>query len=200
MRQKKSYWQVLVVRVDLSQEIESGDETLEIPWADPENPQRRYLDLKAQPGLVELLEECREHPALADFLRRINSPNSPFRTAKCDVWATAELSEDERLDFGLPQKVGGYIDLLFECPEFNARLESQLELGRKLERLLASLRAQAQLEIFVRRCLFHPEERWGYYLSLFLHGYGASHEEAESEWSRALGALGEALIEISRRP
>jgi hypothetical protein len=200
MRQKKSYWQVLVVRVDLSQEIESGDDMLEIPWSDANNPARKYLDLKAQPELIELVEECREQPALASILRTVNSSSSSFRTAKCDVWATTELSEDERLDFGLPQKVGGYIDLLFECPEFNARLESQLELGRKLERLLASLRAQAQLEIFVRRCLFHPEERWGYYLSLFLHGYGASHEEAESEWSRALGALGEALIEISRRP
>ena len=191
---------MLVVRVDLSQELESGDDMLEIPWSCPTNPALRYLDLKAQPELIEFVEECREQPALASILRMVNSSSSSFRTAKCDVWATTELAEDERLDFGLPQKVGSYIDLLFECPEFNARLESQLELGRKLERLLASLRAQAQLEIFVRRCLFHPEERWGFYLTLYTHGYGRTPEEAEREWSRALGAVGEALIEISRRP
>ncbi len=185
------------LRVDLHQEIEPGDATLEIPWSDPVNPHRSYLDLKAQPELGELVEECRDHPALADFLRQVNSSRSPFRTAKCDVWATTELAEDERRDFDLPQKVGSYVDLLFDSAPSSSRLETQLELGAYLERRLAGLRVQAQLDICVRRCLFHPEERWGYYLTLFTHAYGTSREEAAREWARALAAQGQALEEIT---
>lgn len=181
------------MRVDLHQEIDPADDSLEIPWSDPDNPQRKYLDLKAQPELIELVEECREHPALADFLRQINSSNSPFRTAKCDVWATTDLAEDERRDFNLPQKVGSYVDLLFDSASSSSRLETQLELGAYLVRRLAGLRVAAQLEICVRRCWFHDGDRRGYYLTLFLNGYGSSHEEAVAEWGRALAAVGAAL-------
>lgn len=185
------------MRVDLNQEIDPGDETLEIPWSDPDNPQRRYLDLKAQPELVELVEECREHPGLATFLSQVNSARSPFRTAKCDAWATTELAKNECQDFDLPHKVGSYVDLLFDSAPHSSRLETQLELGASLERRLAGLRVAAQLEICVRRCWFQAEDRWGFYLTLFLHGYGSSHEEAVGEWSRALDALGAALEAVN---
>ena len=185
------------MRVDLNQELNPGDDTLEIPWSDPANPQRRYVDLKAQPELVEFVEECREHPALADFLRQVNSSRSPFRTAKCDVWATTDLAEEECRDFDLPQKVGSYVDLLFDSAPSSSRLETQLELGAHLECRLAGLHVQAQLEICVRRCWFQDGDRWGYYLTLFLHGYGSSHEEAVREWGRALAGVQKALGGIS---
>jgi hypothetical protein len=181
------------MRVEIIKEIDPGDDTLEIPWASPEDPQLRYVDLKAHPASLGQLEECRRFPPLADLLRQINSPGSLVRTAKCDAWATTELSEDERLDFQLPFKMASYVDLVFDRPELNATLEHQLRLGEKLRQDLASLRAQAQLEVCVRRCLFRAEERQGYYLTLFTHAYGADPGEAAREWARALEAQGEAL-------
>ncbi|MFB3923747.1 MAG: hypothetical protein ACE145_18640 [Terriglobia bacterium] len=185
------------MRVDLHQEIDRGDETLEIPWFDPDNPQRRYLDLKAQHGLAAEIEECHERPALANFLRQINSSSSAFRTAKCDVWETTDLTEDERRDFGLPYKVGSYVDLLFDSTASASRVEAHLELGAHLERQLAALRVPAELEIALRRCHFVDGDRWVYYLTLFLHGYGSSHEGALAGWGRALEALGSALKNFS---
>jgi len=184
------------VRVEILRELEPDDAKLEIPWSSSGDPSLRYVDLKAFPERIGELDESRRYPVLASFLWEVNSPGSSLRTAKCNVWTTTELSEDERVDFGLPHKVGSYVDLLFDRPELSSQLEPHLELGQKIEDMLQRERLQAQAEICVRQCLFHPEERWGYYLTLFVHGYGATPEEAEGEWTRAIGALGDALIRI----
>ena len=186
------------MRVEIVKEVDPGDATLEIPWANPEDPHLHYVDLKAHPPSSTQLEECHRFPPLADFLRMVNSSASSIRSAKCDAWATSDLAEDERLDFQLPFKMGSYVDLVFDRPELNAVLEHQLQLGEKLRQALASFRAQAQLEVCIRRCLFHPEERWGYYLTIFTHAYGADAEEAAREWARALAAQGDALVKIDQ--
>jgi len=185
-----------LVRVEIVQELDAGDDTLEVPWASPVQPGLRYLDLKAHPEQIDRLEECRKYPALASFLRKVNAADLPFRTAKCDVWSTTDLAEDERVDFELPVKVGSYVDLLFDRPDLNSKLEPHLQLGAKLSEILGPLRVQAQMETCVRRCLFHPEERWGYYVTVFTHAYGASSREAEEEWNHAMDALGNALAGI----
>ena len=185
------------VRTELIEELDAGDATLEIPWASSTEPRLRYIDLKTFPEEIDRLEECRRHPSLAALLRAIHSPGSLFRTAKCDVWTTTRLSEDERIDFKLPFKAGGYVDLLFDRVRLNSRLEPQLRLGRMLEQAARPWRRQAQMEIAVRRCLFHPRERWGYYLTIFIHAYGSSRGEAKREWDRATQSLGEALSAAS---
>ncbi len=184
------------MRVEIVMEIDPGDETLEIPWASPENARLRYVDLKASPVAIDQLEECRRFPPLGDFLRRVNSPETLLQTAKCDAWETNDLAEDERVDFQLPCKMGSYVDVFFGGSELHAALEQQIRLGEELRQALASFRVQAQLEVCIRRCLFHSEERWGYYLTLFTHGYGAGPDEAAREWARAIEAAGEALIKL----
>lgn len=188
------------MRVEIVKELDPGDDTLEIPWASPTQPDLRYIDLKAHPEEIDRLQECRNYPAFADFLRQVNSAASPFRTAKCDVWTTTGLAEDERLDFKLPFKVASYMDLLFDDPDLNSQFETHPQLGERLGEHLGDLRLQAQMEICSRRCLFHPEERWGYYLTLFVHAYGATPQEAEEEWNRAIAALGNALAGTGQLP
>jgi hypothetical protein len=187
------------VRVDVIQELDSTDPTLEIPWASPTNPDLHYVDLRARPQQIDQLAECRRYPALAALLRTVNAADTSLRTAKCDIWVTTELAEDERLEFTLPCKVGSYVDLVFDRRDWNSRLEPYLHLGNELSRRLGQVHVQAQMEACVRRCLFHPEERWGYYLTVFTHAYGASPHEAEGAWQRALRALGNALAQIGRR-
>lgn len=186
------------MRVEIVKELDPGDDALEIPWASPTQPDLRCIDLKAHPEEINRLQECRNYPALAHFLRKLNSAPSPFHTAKCDVWTTTDLAEDERLDFNLPFKVGSYMDLLFDDPDLTSQLEAHLEVGERLGEHLGKLRLQAQMEICIRRCLFHPEERWGYYVTLFVHAYGATPQEAEEEWNRAMDAAGNALAGIGR--
>lgn len=174
-------------------ELDPDDAKLEIPWADPGKPSRKYLDLKKFPENIGRLKVCRSHPAMAGLLRILNAPDSAFGTAKCDVWTTRHLEEDEKLDFNLPCKVGSYVDLIFANARLNSSRSPMFRLAKILEHRLRRCRVQAQAEMDVRRCLFHPRGRWGYYATIYVHGYGQNLEEAESEWSRAIKNLGAAF-------
>ncbi len=182
------------MRVEITRELDADGPRLEIPWADPANVANRFIDLKQFPETAHALAECQQYPALAEFLQAANARRSPFQSAKCDVWVTTELAEDERLDFDLPWKLGSYVDLVFEDSELRASLEAHLRHAERLAEAVKFTRVPAQMEFVVWRCLFHPEERWGFALTLFMHAYGTTPEEAQSEWARALDALGEGLL------
>lgn len=184
------------MRVEILRELEADDPELEIPWASPHDARLRYVDLRRFPEKIDELPECRRYPALAGLLRKVHRTGCTLRTAKCDVWATSKLAEDERVDFPEAVKVGSYVDLFFASSWVNSRLTPHLRLGKKLETYMRPCRVQAQAEVAVRRCLFHPGERWGYYVTIFLHAYGKTRAEAKKEWNRAVDWLGDGLWAI----
>ncbi|HLY60545.1 MAG TPA: hypothetical protein VKV95_07230 [Terriglobia bacterium] len=185
------------MRVEILSELEPGDSTLEIPWASPNRPLLRYVDLRRFPEKILSLAECRSNPPLARLLQRVNMPGSTFRTAKCDFEATTQLTDEEELDFQLPLKVGGYVDLVFERSDLHSRLDPHVRLARNLERSLAGCRLRAQMSIVVRRCLYHEDRKWGYSLTFFIYAYGATRSTAKRDWARALDKLGDALAKIA---
>ncbi len=180
------------MRIEILQELDADDARLEIPWASP-HPKLRYWDLKCFPHQIARLPECRKFPPLILLLRKINAPGSNLRSAKCDAWSTTELAEDERLDFKLPFKTASYVDVVFDRGGRPPRLKAHLQFARVVQAKLRTFRVQGQMEIVIRRCLFHPEELWGYALTFFVHAYGSTPGEAKKEWTRALKALAEAL-------
>jgi hypothetical protein len=184
------------MRVEITSELDPGDSRLEIPWA--AGRARRYRDLKAFPEEIAALPECRAYPPLAALLGRLNAPRSPLRTAKCDVWETTKLARDEWADFRLPSKTGSYVDVVFDAPRLRRQRAPHQRLAEQIVRGLKSFRASAQLDIVLRRCLFHPEEVWGYALTFFLHAYGPTARQARHEWARALPHLGRALLNAPR--
>jgi hypothetical protein len=186
------------MRVEILQELGPDDATLEIPWASADDPALAYIDLKTFPDQAEELDECRSRPVLGSLLRAINGSDSLLRSAKCDVWITHDLDEEERWDFDFPVKVASYVDLLFDSSALHANLAPHLRLAEEIERGMKETRLQAQMDIAVRRCLFHAEKNWGYYLTLFIHAYGATENEAETVWTIALLNLREVLEGISR--
>jgi hypothetical protein len=188
------------MRVEILQELGPDDARLEIPWASADDPTLAYIDLKTFPDKAEELDECRSRPVLGSLLRAINRSDSPLRSAKCHVWITHDLAEEERWDFDFPVKVASYLDLLFDSPDLNANLAQHLRLAEEIERGMKEIRLQVQMDIAVRRCLFHAEENWGYYLTLFVHAYGATENAAESAWTLALLNLREVLDGLSRAP
>jgi hypothetical protein len=187
------------VRVEVVRELDPCDDILELPWAASENSAPLYVDLKRFPGRVDELKECRRHPAVRELLRLLNRPKTALRTVKCDVWKTTKLAEDERADFNLAYKLGAYLDVVLEDPTLRAQLTPHVRWAARIARRLAPARLQAQIEIVVRTCLFHSEEKWGYALTVFVHGYGSSWDEAESEWGGALVHLGKALLKTPTR-
>ncbi len=103
------------VEADYAVELGADDETLALPWADPEGGPR-YYDLKRQPDLLLYVEEARREKELGAFLAAVNSPASILETAKCDSWATTELNPEEEI-FGATRKFASYVDLLFSAED-----------------------------------------------------------------------------------
>jgi len=72
---------------DFSIELRREDPVLDFPWTDPDG-RLVYFDLKRQPELLAQVEEAKQFPELAEFLRAVNSAMSMVESAKCDAWAT----------------------------------------------------------------------------------------------------------------
>ena len=186
------------MRFEILKELEESDPKLEIPWASQDDPALRYQDLKAQPELIGSVEEVREFPALGDVLRTVNAPDSTFRSVKCGVGSTHELTQEELADVGAAHKVGTYLDLIFDVPGFNFELEPYLRLGEELDRILRNLPVPATTEFVIRRCLYHPDQAWGYSATLFLNAYGPTPREATQAGKSVLVALASALRATSK--
>ena len=188
------------MRVETLRELEQDDPKLEIPWESLENPSLRYQDLKSFPKLILELDEVLKFPALGSFLKILNGPNSRFRTAKCDIWSTQELTEEERIELGRVYKLGVYVDLIFEKVEFNFSIKHYLQLGKKLEGISGISDSSVQVEFTIRRCFFQDKSSWGYYATLFLHAYGDTPTGAARKGAQALETLGREFGNLSKTP
>jgi len=81
---------------DFSIELGREDPALDFPWTDPAG-KLAYVDLKRRPELMARIGEAEKFPELGEFLRAMNSACSMVETAKCDAWATRELSAEEEI-------------------------------------------------------------------------------------------------------
>jgi len=179
-------------------ELEDGDDRLEIPWADPTHPANCFYDLKAEPGRLDQISETRDNPPLRGFLATLNAPDTVFATAKCDIWQTDEFGPEERETFPQAQtKFAGYVDVNFSGDSLNFDRRHYEQLARRLIPLLLPAPAGARVELCLRRCYYRGREAWGFYLTVFLYGYGRDAAEAKNEWAAGLKALESALLRLS---
>ena len=96
---------------DFSIELGREDPVLDFPWKDPAG-RLAYVDLKRHPELLARIEEAGKFPELGEFLRAANSARSVVETAKCDAWATRELSAEEEI-YDASHKFASYVDAVF---------------------------------------------------------------------------------------
>jgi hypothetical protein len=183
---------------DFSIELGRDDPVLDFPWTDPTG-KLAYFDLKRHPELLAKVEEARKFPELAEFLRSINSPRSPFESAKCDAWSTNELDADEDV-FDASQKFSSYVDLI--CTSLDQRQSFDFHEGfaRKLRDLLRRApETPASVEICVRRCFFGAPEKTceGFYFTLYVNGYGEDESAAHKNWAIALKLVENAIGQLS---
>jgi uncharacterized protein YjbI with pentapeptide repeats len=142
------------LQADFSVELGREDPALELPWVSDDHSVR-YHDLKQCPELALQIPEAVAHPELSAFLTRINAPDSPFATAKCDVWQSQEISPEEEI-FGASQKFVSYVDLVFMDEAVRTALQRHEEFAEKLCLLLGRAPdVPASIELVIRRCYFH---------------------------------------------
>jgi hypothetical protein len=188
------------MQVDFAVELGPDDETLEFPWAAPDGGPL-YHDLKRHPEALSLMEEAARFPELREFLVVVNSPTSPFETAKCDAWGTEEINPEEEI-FGVPWKFGSYVDFVFTDPPTRHSFEDHEKLLKKLTDLLKWVpEIPASAEFLLRRCFFHEGEtvREGFYVTCYLFGYGSDENMARQQWGIGMRLVGSAIVQLSSR-
>jgi hypothetical protein len=183
---------------DFSVELGGEDPVLDFPWTDASG-RLTYFDLKRHPELLARVEEAKELPELAEFLGCVNSARSAVESAKCDVWATQELTTEEEV-FAASHKFACYVDLVLS--EIGQR-QSFPEHERFAKRLAALLRRAPEMsssaEVCVRRCFFGEgsETREGFYFTVYVNGYGNEEAAARRNWTIGMKLVGSAVVQLS---
>ncbi len=183
---------------DFSIELGRDDPVLDFPWSDPSG-KLAYFDLKRQPELIRNIEEAARFPELASFLKTVNSHTSLVESAKCDAWSTTELTPEEEI-FHARHKAASYVDLVFS--QTDSRLSFPLHehfVKRLVELLRRAPEIRSAAELCVRCCYFHggKDDRDGYYITLYVSGYGDDADQARMNWGIGLKLVGNALVQSS---
>lgn len=183
---------------DFSIELGREDPVLDFPWKDPLGP-LAYRDLKGRPELMAWIVEAEEFRELGEFLRAMNSARSMVETAKCDAWATSELSAEEDV-YDASNKFASYVDVVFCNVDARLSLSIHEQFARKLvELLLRAPETPAAAEVCVRRCYFGEEAvvQEGFYCTLYVSGYGNDGASARRNWGVGLKLMGNSIIQLS---
>lgn len=204
--------------------VEIGDRlpTIAVPWS-AEN--FAWVDLRGvAPAMlaeacqkaVESIELASAQPMLEKALARLNAPDSPWLTAKCDAWQinpseTSETGEREldlldpyefeahSLDMDLVQSgqplVGcaSYLDLVAveakQCSEFS---RTELQVKKLVARLRATSCSCARIDFVLRAALIGNNS--GFAFTAYATGCGLNPDEAQQNWARALDLLVDTLL------
>jgi hypothetical protein len=190
------------MQADFSAELGREDPALELPWQS-EDGASRYYDLKNHPDLVLQIAEAARSPELSAFLTRVNAPEFPLQSAKCDAWYSQEISAEEEI-FGESAKFVSYVDLVFAGDAPRLSLENHESLARRLCELLKRAPEMASaVELVIRRCYYHPhnnpdDSTEGFCITAYVSGFGGDEAEARGRWSIALTLLQHALVQVAR--
>ena len=186
------------MEADFAVELGADDETLELPWAaDDGGP--RYYDLKRQPELLLKIEEASRAPELAEFLAAMNAPAGILETAKCDAWPSTEINPEEEI-FGATHKFCSYVDILFSQETSRSSFAEHEEFARRVTQLLKRVpEIPAAVELLIRRCFYHfgDEIREGFYITLYVFGYGNDEPQARQRWAIAVKLTENAIRQAS---
>jgi hypothetical protein len=183
---------------DFSVELGGEDPVLDFPWTDASG-KLAYFDLKRHPESLVQVAETRDLPELAEFLRCVNSTRSVVESAKCDMWATMELTPEEEI-FGTSHKFASYVDLVLS--QIDQR-QSFPEHERFAKRLVALLRRAPEMscsiEVCVRRCFFGEGSQTGvgFYFTVYVNGYGNDAASARQNWAIGIKLAENAIVQLS---
>ena len=184
---------------DWSVELGHEDPSLEFPWASPDGTQR-FVDLSRHLEAIREIPEAAQYPALGRFLLELNSKFSPWLTAKCDVWIDNELGEAEDI-YNAKLRVCSYIDLVRRNESERFSFEHHEKWVKSATMTLRNtVPHPIACEFIVRRCWYHAdscaddEPAPGFYITLYLFGYGDNEAQALARWAGGLTRVSGVLV------
>ncbi|HMH11561.1 MAG TPA: hypothetical protein VK578_00495 [Edaphobacter sp.] len=178
-----------------SVECSADDPVLVVPWSDPSNPDRHFIDLRENPYDLDHLPEAEQYPPLMHALRALNASRSVVFTAKCDAWPVNDADELSRLRLELdqladetPAGFASYIDILWRERSIFASFHQHEQLLHRLDRRAAPLdHPYVMLDCVLRPAMVDitgPQE--GFAISLYVKALGHDAHSAEENWGAAL--------------
>jgi hypothetical protein len=188
----------VLMDADFSIDLGREDPVLDFPWKDPAS-KLAYVDLKRRPELMAWIEEAEKFPELGKFLRALNSARSMVETAKCDAWATRELSAEEEIH-NASHKSASYVDVVFSNIDARLSFSAHEQFARKLVELLRRApETPSAAEVCVRRCYFGEKGgvQEGFYCTLYVSGYGNDCASAHQNWAVGMKLMGNAIVQLS---
>jgi hypothetical protein len=193
---------------DFSIELGSDDPVLDFPWRD-EAGNLFYVDIKRHPGHVDQIEEAQKFHEIKSFLCLVNSSRTSVETAKCDAWSTKELSEEEEV-YDASCKFESYVDIVFadSAETLSSPMPSKRRFAfsdheqfavKLVELLHRAPDIPSTAEACVRRCFFENGNKVqeGFYLTVYVRGYGGDEAEARENWEVGLKLVGNAVVQLS---
>jgi hypothetical protein len=168
-------------------EIELGDgaPVIDAGWAG-------LMDLRRFPERAGEIAETQLLPGLAEALVRLNSPGSPFWTAKCDVWLVEEPVDPYELDAEVAEAaraVACYVDLLpRDALQWGAPESAAVACRTLVERLRAVPLSACRADLVVRHARIVPEsDVLG--VTAYLTACGADEARARLRLAEAMAAF-----------
>ncbi len=185
------------------------------PWTtSSSDPEARYHDLTASPGLIRTaLEDFRPFavdPAIEAFytlLGRLNQPGSSFESSDC-AFNGPHPSEDEASSGGRLVQCDGRVMLLFRNLARNTAPGALESLERRLHLALIGLDTKFRdgligTTLIPVRYLGLPagdDQQLGGQLMISFWAFGDSEAEVMHNLKRVVGNLSSALHTLARRP
>jgi len=155
-------------------EIGGGAPVLVVPYPG-------YVDLISATDSLHAIPEARDL-ALHGALMRLNS--GALMTAKCDLWTTTELNEEEE-ELGFTHKHASYIDLLLRDTNARTHFDSCEQTMRTWTNALRwSPPETAMISVVLRSCEVFDVA--GYYWTIYISGFGGTEDAARNNWEQAL--------------
>jgi hypothetical protein len=187
---------------DWSVELGHDDPSLEFPWSSLDGAPG-FVDLAQCLEAVREIPEAAQYPELARFLLELNGKFSPWLTAKCDVWIENELDEAEDI-YDANLKMCSYIDLVRRNESERFSFEQHEQWVKSASTTLCNISPHLiACELIVRRCWYHADSRTddelvpGFYITLYLFGYGNDEAEARARWRGGLTRVSSVLITLA---
>ena len=165
------------MEADWEVEIGGGAPVIEADWPG-------FVDLRIHPEAIGNIAEAATFPPLAKLLLALNAPESPVRTAKCDLWEPEPAALAAYVDI-LPRKgmvfgESGQAEAI--CREYVGRLETVVppERGREYS-----------IDLVIRLAIAGGTEGFG--ITTYLSAKGAVRKDAETALAWVMAGFADAL-------
>ncbi len=123
-----------------------------------------FVDLRRAPAKAYELPEVVQFPALGALLGRLNAPESPIFTTKCDVWPLDEIDKIDPIEFDAPtdsalRGIACYVDLLPRYPDLWPEPENATLWCKRLCAILRSSSFHCcRADLMIRRAFQTPDQ------------------------------------------